>query len=105
MGGSSDNLEYETERAGGCEPLRFLPRGDKRVVVGLITSKSGGLENKDEVKRRLEEAGRYADIDQLCLSPQCGFASTEEGNILTEEDQWNKLRFVVELAKEVWGEI
>jgi len=98
-------LEYDTERAGGFEPLRFLPRGDKRVVVGLVTSKSGALESKDEVKRRLEEAGRYADIDQLCLSPQCGFASTEEGNILTEEEQWNKLRFVVELAREVWDEI
>lgn len=98
-------LEYDTERAGGFEPLRFLPKGDKRVVVGLVTSKSGGLEDKDDVKKRLEEASKYADIEQLCLSPQCGFASTEEGNILTEEDQWNKLRLVLDLAKEVWGEI
>jgi len=95
-------LEYDTERAGGLEPLRFLPKGKKRVVVGLVTSKSGTLESRDAIKRRLEEAGRHAPIEQLCLSPQCGFASTEEGNILTEEQQWAKLRMIVEIAAEVW---
>ena len=84
-------LEYDTERAGGLEPLRFLPKGNKRVVVGLVTSKSGTLEKKDDIKRRLDEASKYAALDQLCLSPQCGFASTEEGNVLTEEQQWAKL--------------
>jgi 5-methyltetrahydropteroyltriglutamate--homocysteine methyltransferase len=96
-------LEYDTERAGGFEPLRFLPKGSKRVVLGLVTSKSGALESRDAIKRRIEEAGKYADIDQFCLSPQCGFASTEEGNILAEEQQWAKLRMIVELAQEVWG--
>jgi 5-methyltetrahydropteroyltriglutamate--homocysteine methyltransferase len=96
-------LEYDTERAGGFEPLRFLPKGKKIVVVGLITSKSGTLEKKDDVKRRLEEAAKFAPIEQLALSPQCGFASTEEGNILTEEQQWAKMREVVEIAEEVWG--
>jgi 5-methyltetrahydropteroyltriglutamate--homocysteine methyltransferase len=96
-------MEWDTERAGGLEPLRFLPRGKKRVVVGLVTSKSGTLEKKDDIKRRLDEAARFAPLGQLCLSPQCGFASTEEGNILTEEEQWAKLRMVVELAREVWG--
>ena len=94
-------LEYDTDRAGGLEPLRFLPKG-KRVVVGLVTSKSGSLEKKDEIKRRLDEAARYAPIEQLCLSPQCGFASTEEGNILTEDQQWAKLGMIVEIAREVW---
>jgi 5-methyltetrahydropteroyltriglutamate--homocysteine methyltransferase len=96
-------LEYDTERAGGFEPLRFLPKGKKQVVLGLVTSKSGTLERKDDVKRRIEEATKYVDLDQLCLSPQCGFASTEEGNILAEEEQWAKLGMVVELAGEVWG--
>jgi 5-methyltetrahydropteroyltriglutamate--homocysteine methyltransferase len=96
-------LEYDTARAGGFEPLRFLPKGKKIVVVGLITSKSGTLEDKADVKRRLEEAAKFAPIEQLALSPQCGFASTEEGNILTEEQQWNKMREIVELADEVWG--
>jgi 5-methyltetrahydropteroyltriglutamate--homocysteine methyltransferase len=73
------------------------------VVLGLITSKTGTLEKKDDVKRRIEEATKYADLDQLCLSPQCGFASTEEGNILAEEQQWAKLRLIVETAREVWG--
>jgi 5-methyltetrahydropteroyltriglutamate--homocysteine methyltransferase len=95
-------LEYDTERAGGLEPLRFLPKGKKRVVVGLVTSKSGTLENKDGIKRRLDEASRYAPLEQLCLSPQCGFASTEEGNVLTEDQQWAKLRMIVDLSKEVW---
>ncbi len=96
-------LEYDTERAGGFEPLRFLPKGNKIVVLGLITSKSGTLEKKDDVKKRIDEATKYVALDQLCLSPQCGFASTEEGNILTEEAQWAKLAEIVEIAREVWG--
>jgi len=96
-------LEYDTERAGGFEPLRFLPKGNKTVVLGLITTKSGSLEKKADVKRRIDEATKFAALDQLCLSPQCGFASTEEGNALAEEEQWAKLRMVVELADEVWG--
>ncbi len=96
-------LEYDTARAGGFEPLRFLPKGNKIVVLGLITTKSGQLEKKDDVKRRIEEATKYAALDQLCLSPQCGFASTEEGNVLAEDEQWAKLRMVVEVAQEVWG--
>jgi 5-methyltetrahydropteroyltriglutamate--homocysteine methyltransferase len=96
-------LEYDSDRAGGFEPLRFLPKGKKIVVVGLITSKSGTLESKGDVKRRLEEAAKFAPLEQLALSPQCGFASTEEGNVLTEEQQWMKMREVVELAEEVWG--
>ncbi|KAB2881639.1 MAG: cobalamin-independent methionine synthase II family protein [Pseudorhodoplanes sp.] len=96
-------LEYDTERAGGFEPLRFLPKGGKMVVLGLITSKSGTLEKKENVKKRIEEAAKFAPLEQFCLSPQCGFASTEEGNILTEEQQWAKMREIVELADEVWG--
>ncbi len=95
-------LEYDSDRAGGLEPLRFLPKGNKRVVVGLVTSKSGTLENKEAIKRRLEEAAKWAPLEQLCLSPQCGFASTEEGNILSETEQWAKLRMIVEMAREVW---
>ncbi len=95
-------LEYDTARAGGFEPLRFLPKGNKIVVLGLVTTKSGTLEKKDDVKRRIEEATKYAALDQLCLSPQCGFASTEEGNVLAEDEQWAKLRMIVELADEVW---
>jgi 5-methyltetrahydropteroyltriglutamate--homocysteine methyltransferase len=96
-------LEYDTERAGGFEPLRFLPKGNKIVVLGLVTSKSGTLEKKDDVKRRIEEAAKFASLDQFALSPQCGFASTEEGNVLAEEEQWAKLRMIIELAREVWG--
>ncbi len=95
-------MEYDSDRAGGFEPLRFVPKG-KMVVLGLVTSKSGKLESKDELKRRIDEASKYIALDQLCLSPQCGFASTEEGNILAEEEQWAKLRMIVELADEVWG--
>jgi 5-methyltetrahydropteroyltriglutamate--homocysteine methyltransferase len=95
-------LEYDSSRAGGFEPLRFLPKGNKIVVLGLVTTKSGELEKKDDVKRRIDEATKFAALDQLCLSPQCGFASTEEGNALAEEEQWAKLRMVVELADEVW---
>jgi len=96
-------LEYDTDRAGGFEPLRFLPKGDKLVVLGLITSKSGRLEPRDEVNKRIQEATKFVALDQLCLSPQCGFASTEEGNVLAEDEQWAKLRMVVELANEVWA--
>jgi len=96
-------LEYDTDRAGGFEPLRFLPRGGKRVVLGLVSSKFGELEDAGAVRRRIDEAARFADIDQLALSPQCGFASTEEGNLLAEEQQWAKLELVVETARQVWG--
>jgi len=95
-------MEYDSARAGGFEPLRFVPK-DKTVVLGLVTSKSGALESKDELKRRIDEASKFVNVDQLCLSPQCGFASTEEGNILTEEQQWAKLRMIVELSDDVWG--
>ena len=95
-------LEYDTDRAGGFEPLRFLPKGNKAVVLGLVTSKSGTLEKKDDVKRRIDEAAKFAPLEQFCLSPQCGFASTEEGNVLAEEEQWAKLRMIKELADEVW---
>jgi 5-methyltetrahydropteroyltriglutamate--homocysteine methyltransferase len=95
-------MEYDTERAGGFEPLRFVPKG-KTVVLGLVTSKSGKLESKDEIKRRIDQAAKFVDIEQLALSPQCGFASTEDGNTLAEEEQWAKLRMIVEVAQEVWG--
>ena len=95
-------MEYDSDRAGGFEPLRFVPKG-KTVVLGLVTSKSGTLESKDELKRRIDEAAKFVPLDQLCLSPQCGFASTEEGNLLTEDEQWAKLARVVEVAQEVWG--
>jgi len=95
-------MEWDTDRAGGFEPLRFLPKG-KQVVLGLVTSKTGTLEKKDDIKRRIEEATKYADLEQLCLSPQCGFASTEEGNTLAEDEQWAKLRMIIEIAEEVWG--
>jgi 5-methyltetrahydropteroyltriglutamate--homocysteine methyltransferase len=95
-------LEYDSERAGGFEPLRFVPKGAKKVVLGLVTTKSGQLESKDLVRRRLEEATKHVDLGQLALSPQCGFASTEEGNLLTEDEQWSKLAEIVEIAAEVW---
>jgi 5-methyltetrahydropteroyltriglutamate--homocysteine methyltransferase len=95
-------MEYDSDRAGGFEPLRFVPKG-KTVVLGLVTSKSGQLESKDAIKRRIEEAAKFVDIDQLCLSPQCGFASTEEGNALAEDEQWAKLTMIVDVAREVWG--
>ena len=84
-------MEYDSERAGGFEPLRLLPKG-KTVVLGLVTSKTGQLESKDTIKRRIDEAAKFAPLDQLALSPQCGFASTEEGNVLAEDEQWAKLR-------------
>jgi 5-methyltetrahydropteroyltriglutamate--homocysteine methyltransferase len=96
--------EWDDERSGGFAPLRFVPKG-KRVVLGLVTTKRGELENKDDLKRRIEEASQYIDVDQLCLSPQCGFSSTKEGNDLTPEQQWAKLRLIVETAEEVWGSL
>jgi 5-methyltetrahydropteroyltriglutamate--homocysteine methyltransferase len=95
-------MEYDTERAGGFEPLRLLPKG-KTVVLGLVTTKTGKLESKDELKRRIDQAAKFTDIENLCLSGQCGFASTEEGNLLTEDEQWAKLRLIGEVADEVWG--
>ncbi|HET7849915.1 MAG TPA: 5-methyltetrahydropteroyltriglutamate--homocysteine S-methyltransferase [Pseudolabrys sp.] len=95
-------MEYDTERAGGFEPLRLVPK-DRQVVLGLVTTKTGRLESRDAIKRRIDEAAKYISLDQLCLSPQCGFASTEEGNTLAEDEQWAKLRMIVEIAEEVWG--
>src|SRR5487761_2678355 len=95
-------MEYDSARAGGFEPLRRLQKG-RQVVLGLVTTKTGRLEQKDDLKRRIDEAAKYISLDQLCLSPQCGFASTEEGNTLAEDEQWAKLRMIVEIAEEVWG--
>jgi 5-methyltetrahydropteroyltriglutamate--homocysteine methyltransferase len=95
-------MEWDDERSGGFEPLRLLPK-NKIVVLGLVTTKTGQLETADEIKRRIEAASRYVSLDQLCLSPQCGFASTEEGNVLAEDEQWAKLGFIVKVAEEVWG--
>jgi 5-methyltetrahydropteroyltriglutamate--homocysteine methyltransferase len=96
-------MEWDDERSGGFEPLRFLPKGEKQVVLGLVTTKRGELESKDAIKRRIDEASTFAPIEQLCLSPQCGFSSTVEGNELTEDEQWAKLRMIVEVAEEVWA--
>jgi 5-methyltetrahydropteroyltriglutamate--homocysteine methyltransferase len=96
--------EWDDERSGGFEPLRFVPKG-KRVVLGLVTTKRGELEHKDDLKRRIEDATRFIDIDQLCLSPQCGFSSTKEGNDLSQRQQWDKLALIVETAQEVWGSL
>jgi 5-methyltetrahydropteroyltriglutamate--homocysteine methyltransferase len=95
-------LEYDTDRAGSFEPLRFVPK-DKSIVLGLVSSKTGQLEPKDAIKRRIDQAAKYVPLERLCLSPQCGFASTEDGNQLGEDEQWAKLGFVVEIAREVWG--
>jgi 5-methyltetrahydropteroyltriglutamate--homocysteine methyltransferase len=95
-------MEWDDERSGGFEPLRYVPKG-KTVVLGLVTTKRPQLEAKDFLKRRIEEASQYVDVDQLCLSPQCGFSSTEEGNKLSIEEEAAKLRLVVEVAEEVWG--
>jgi 5-methyltetrahydropteroyltriglutamate--homocysteine methyltransferase len=95
-------MEYDSERAGGFEPLKLVPK-DRQVVLGLVTTKTGRLESKDDIKRRIDEATKYISLEQLCLSPQCGFASTEEGNTLAEDEQWAKLKMIVEVAKEVWG--
>lgn len=96
-------MEYDSERAGGLEPLRLLPKGNKRVMPGFITTKTPELESIDDLKARFEEASKYADIDQLGIAPQCGFASTEEGNKLTADDQQRKLELVVRTAEEIWG--
>jgi 5-methyltetrahydropteroyltriglutamate--homocysteine methyltransferase len=95
-------MEYDSDRAGGFEPLKLVPK-DRQVVLGLVTTKTGRLENKDDIKRRIDEAAKYNSQDQHCLSPHCAFASTEEGNTLAEEEQWAKLRMIVEVAEEVWG--
>src|SRR6185295_4656106 len=95
-------LEYDTERAGGFEPLRFVPKG-KKVVLGLISTKSPSLEGKDLLKRRIDAAAKYVPLENLCLSPQCGFASSEVGNKLTEDDEQRKLELVAEVARDVWG--
>src|SRR5918999_684981 len=96
-------MEWDDERSGGFEPLRLLPKGEKQAVLGLVTTKRGELESRDVLLRRIEEAATYAPLEQLCLSPQCGFSSTVEGNLLTADDQWAKLRLIVEVAQEVWG--
>jgi 5-methyltetrahydropteroyltriglutamate--homocysteine methyltransferase len=96
-------MEWDDERSGGFEPLRFLPKGPKQVVLGLVTTKRGVLESRDELLRRIDEAATYVPLEQLCLSPQCGFSSTVEGNELTEDEQWAKLSLVVDVAREVWG--
>ena len=95
-------MEFDSVRAGGFEPLKVLPKG-KKVVLGLVTTKLGELESKDDLKRRIEEASRFVPLDDLCLSPQCGFSSTHHGNALSMDDQWCKLQRVVEVAREVWG--
>jgi 5-methyltetrahydropteroyltriglutamate--homocysteine methyltransferase len=96
-------LEYDDDRSGGFEPLRFVPRGNKKIVLGLVTSKRAALEEKDALKRRIDEAAKYVPLEQLCLSPQCGFSSTVEGNALSADEQNAKLRLVVETARDVWG--
>jgi 5-methyltetrahydropteroyltriglutamate--homocysteine methyltransferase len=95
-------MEFDSARAGGFEPLRRLPRG-KKAVLGLVTTKLGDLESKDDLKRRIGEAAKFVPLDDLCLSPQCGFASTHHGNALSMDEQWRKLQLVVEVAGEVWG--
>ncbi|MDT0174795.1 cobalamin-independent methionine synthase II family protein [Enterobacter sp. BRE11] len=95
-------LEYDNERSGGFEPLRFIRPGHQKVVLGLVTTKNGELEDPAQVKARLQEAAKFVSLDQICLSPQCGFASTEEGNSLSEEQQWAKIRLVVDIAGQVW---
>jgi 5-methyltetrahydropteroyltriglutamate--homocysteine methyltransferase len=94
-------MEFDTERAGGFEPLRYVPKG-KKVVLGLVSSKTPELESKDFLRKRIEEAARHVALQDLCLSPQCGFSSTHHGNKLTQDEQWRKLERVVEVAKEVW---
>ncbi len=95
-------LEYDTERAGGFEPLRYVPNG-VTVVLGLITTKVGKVETVDDLKRRIDDASRFIDVGQLALSPQCGFASGIAGNLLTEEEQWAKIDVMTETARQVWG--
>lgn len=97
-------LEYDDERSGGFEPLKHFAGNKGRVVLGLVSSKFPTLENKEVIKGRIQDASQYVPLEQLCLSPQCGFASTEEGNIMSEAEQWAKVRLVEEIAREVWGE-
>jgi len=97
--------DLDTERAGGLEPLRLLEKGKQRVLPGFITTKTGPLESLDDLKRKFDEASKYADIDQLGIAPQCGFASTEEGNEITYDDQRRKLELVVKTAEAIWGEV
>ena len=96
-------MEFDSERAGGFEPLRLLP-GGKTVVLGLVTTKYGELEDADLLRRRIDAAARYVPLERLCLSPQCGFSSTHHGNALSEDEQWRKLELVVEVARSVWGQ-
>ena len=95
-------MEWDTDRAGDFEPLRFAPR-DKIIVLGLVSSKFGKLETKDDLKRRVDEATKYVPVENLCISPQCGFASMAEGNIISEDEQWRKLTMITEVAEEIWG--
>jgi 5-methyltetrahydropteroyltriglutamate--homocysteine methyltransferase len=95
-------MEFDSARAGGFEPLKALPKG-KKVVLGLVTTKVGALESKDALKRRIDEAAKFVPLENLCLSPQCGFSSTHHGNALSQDEQWRKLERVVEVAREVWG--
>src|SRR3954468_5993804 len=94
-------MEFDSERAGGFEPLRYLPKG-KQVVLGLVTTKVGALESKDKLKKRIDAAAKFVPLENLCLSPQCGFSSTHHGNNLTAEEQWRKLELVVQIADEIW---
>ena len=98
-------MEYDTERAGGLAPLRLLPAGEQRVMLGFVTTKSGALETLDDLKRRMEEATKYASLDQLGIAPQCGFASTEEGNEISQDEQRRKLELVVSAAESIWGTV
>ena len=98
-------LEYDDERSGGFEPLRYVPKGNKKIVLGLLTTKSGVLEDRDDIKRRIEEASKFVSLDQLCLSPQCGFSSNAIGNIISEQEQFRKLEMIVDIAKEIWGAV
>lgn len=95
-------LEYDDERSGGFSPLRYVPKGDKKIVLGLVTTKHGEMESRDELKARVEEASNFVDLDQLCLSPQCGFSSNAIGNVITEQEQFDKLAMIVDLSKEIW---
>jgi methionine synthase II (cobalamin-independent) len=95
-------LEYDDDRSGDFNPLEYIPNNGPRVVLGVFTSKRGELENKENIKARVEEATKYVPLEQLCISPQCGFASTHHGNILTEEEQWAKLKYIVDISKEIW---
>ena len=95
-------LEYDDERSGDFTPLKHIPNGGAQVVLGVVTSKNGELEDKELIKSRIQEASKHVPLEQLCLSPQCGFASTHHGNNLTEEQQWEKLKLIVDISKEVW---